>query len=31
MTTVWFVPALIVFGSCAIALSTNIVLKLLFK
>ena len=31
MTTVWFVPALIVLGSCAIVLSTDIVLKLLFK
>lgn len=31
MTTVWFVPALIVLGSCVIVLATDIVLKLLFK
>ena len=31
MTTVWFIPALILLGSCAIVLSTDIVLKLLFK
>lgn len=31
MTTVWFVPALIVLGSCVLVLSTDIVLKLLPK
>ena len=31
MTTVWFVPAVVILASCAIALSTGIILKLLLQ